>query len=134
LRQVDSSTTRSLFTVHGTAERLAAVGGFGSGVILENDGNGWHDVTPPGIPQLVGVRLTEDGGCAVGSDGAVYQRLEAGWQREETGLALAESFHAVWVDGGGDVWAVGGQLGGPLVDGVLVYRGRDRRQEARYAE
>jgi hypothetical protein len=64
----------------------------------------------------------------------VYQRLEAGWQREETGLELAESFHAVWVDGGGDVWAVGGQLGGPLVDGVLVYRGRDRRQEARYAE
>lgn len=116
----------SLFTTHADAERFVAVGGFGTGKILENEGDGWHDASPAGAPSFIGVYLSPDDDYAVGQEGAVYARGDAGWAAVETGFTtnLDESFHSVWVDPSGGVWAVGGQvLRLPLVDGVMLHHG-----------
>jgi hypothetical protein len=123
LTQVRSDTTRDLFTVSGNSEVAAAVGGFGTGVIVENEGSGWADVTPETTPQVVGVWLGEDAGYAVGIEGAVMQRVEGTWEQVETGIQVEGALHTVWVDPDGGVWVVGGQvLASPLVDGVMIYR------------
>lgn len=116
----------SLFTVHANGERFVAVGGFGTGLILENDGTGWADVSPSGGFPMVGVCLDADGGgYAVGQFGAVYHRGGDGWALEDVGLVLDESLHAVWIDPDGGVWAAGGQvLTTPLVRGVLLHKGK----------
>jgi hypothetical protein len=118
-------TGESIFTVHANGERFVAVGGFGTGTILENDGTSWTSVAPPGAPALNGVCLTDgDRGYAVGAFGAVMERSAAGWSEVDTGLALQDSLHAVWVDPDGGVWAVGGQVSAyPLVRGQLIYKG-----------
>lgn len=114
----------SLFTVHADAQRFVAVGGFGTGKILENDGSGWHDASPSGAPGLIGVCLSEHGSYAVGQEGAIYTRGGSGWSAVPLGFNLDESLHSVWVDPSGGVWAVGGQvLTLPLVDGVLLHQG-----------
>lgn len=120
-----SSTTRALFTVSGSAHRAAAVGGFSTGVIIENDGSGWKDVTPAGAPQLNGVALTsDDDGYAAGLGLQVYRRSSAGWASEGIDFRVVGDLHAVWVDPSGGVWAVGGQvLSLPLTDGVLIHKG-----------
>ncbi len=119
-----SPTTRTLFTTHVAGERAAAVGGFGSGVLLENEGSGWQDRTPEGAKQLIGVWLTEQGGMAVGANGYVVERQASGWKELRHGLPLNDSLHSVWIDPAGGVWAVGGQVASlPLLDGVLIYRG-----------
>lgn len=124
LTEVSSGTARTLFTDHAGAARTAAVGGFGSGVLLELEGGKWKDVTPPKTPQLIGVRLTQSGGYAVGVDGAVVHRTDTGWENEPTGLEVSSALHAVWVDPEGGVWAVGGQvLDYPLINGVLLHKG-----------
>lgn len=122
--QIDSGTTRSLFTVHALGERAAAVGGFGTGILLESDGGAWRDVTPEGAVQMIGVCLTADGGgYAVGLDGTVMRRDDDGWALERTALPVVDALHAVWVDPEGGVWAVGGQvLSFPLVEGVMIHR------------
>jgi hypothetical protein len=122
----------SLFTVHANAERFAAVGGFGSGLILERDLSApadaaWQNVSPAGAQALVGVCLSADGGYAVGQFGYVAKRDSAGWSEEVTELppdAGNRSLHSVWVDPEGGVWAVGGQVVvEPLVDGWLLHKG-----------
>ncbi len=121
----DLGTAESLFTVHASRDRFAAVGGFASGTILENDGSGWISVTPPGTRQLNGVFLTDAEGWAVGSNGQVYRRGSDGWRMEQTELAVNEDLHSVWVDPDGGVWAVGGQLMSiPLRRGTMIHKGR----------
>ncbi|HEU0074111.1 MAG TPA: hypothetical protein VFS30_08870 [Dehalococcoidia bacterium] len=123
LTQVVSGTTRDLFTVSGNSERAVAVGGFGTGVIVENDGSGWRDVTPPTTPQVVGVVLTADSAYAVGIEGAVLHRIDGEWTQIETGIPVPGALHSVWVDPEGGVWAVGGRvLSSPLVDGVIIHK------------
>ncbi|MDQ3034396.1 MAG: hypothetical protein M3Y87_18455 [Myxococcota bacterium] len=127
LSTVDAGTTRTLFTVHAIDGAVAAVGGAGSGVLVQRDADGvWHDLAPELVPQLFGVFLTEEGGAAVGINGTFVRREGATWTIEDTGLDLAETLHSVWIDPDGGVWAAGGQvLVEPLVRGVLVYRGRE---------
>ncbi len=121
--QEDSGTSHILFTVHADDEKLAAVGGLGTGVVLENDGSGWRDVTPDGTPHVMGVWTVSKTAYAVGVEGAVLRRENDTWEAIDTGIDLAEALHAVWQDPEGGVWAVGGQvLAPPLVDGVVVYR------------
>jgi hypothetical protein len=123
ITQVRSNTTRDLFTVHGAAGLVAAVGGFGTGVIVENGGGGWQDVTPPGTPHVIGVWLGAEQGYAVGVEGAVLQRQEDGWTTVDTDIPVQGALHTVWVDPAGGVWAVGGQvLTQPLIDGVMIHR------------
>ncbi len=115
-----------LFTVHASPDRWCAVGGFDLATLLEHDGSGaWAPVeTPASTRQLFGVWLTAQGGWAVGVDGTVLRRDASGWLREDTGLENDVAFHAVWVDPGGSVWAVGGDvLVPPLGRGTLVRRG-----------
>ncbi len=118
-----SQTTRHLFTVHGRTGDYAAVGGFGSGVIVQHDGQEWKDVTPNGAPHVIGVYLDDKGSYAVGVEGSVLRREDGKWQVLDTGLDLIQALHAVWVDPEGGVWAAGGQvLAPPLVNGVLLHR------------
>lgn len=123
LAHTSSGTTKMLFTTHADYDLFAAVGGLGDGVILENDGSGWNDVTPKGTPHVMGLWLDGDDGYAAGVGGAILRRDAGEWKRVDTGLDLKEAFHAVWIDPEGGVWAVGGQvLAPPLVDGVVAYR------------
>jgi hypothetical protein len=124
LTQVKSNTTRDLFTVSGREGLAATVGGFGSGVILENDGSGWQDVTPDKTPQLVGVVVAADTAYAVGIEGALEQRNNSGdWEPVKTGLKTSLTIHTIWVDPDGGVWAVGGDvLSSPLEDGIMIHR------------
>jgi hypothetical protein len=124
----DAGTTRGLFTIHGNGERLAAVGGFGTGVLMEYDGAQWIDATPEQAVQLIGVCLAPTGGdgYAVGTDGAVYRRRAGGWELEPTETGAYLPLHAVWIDPSGGVWAVGGQvLSAPLVRGMLLHKGAE---------
>ncbi len=118
----------SLFTVSANEGRFTAVGGLANGIIVELDEAGtWQNVTPTStVPSLSGVVLGEgDVGFACGMYGSVYERDANGWREEETQLSLLENLHAVWLDPDGGVWAVGGQtLVFPLVEGVMIHRGR----------
>lgn len=124
----------SLFTVHASARRFAAAGGFGTGLLLEREAGSsasdpWTDVSPADAPALIGVCLGESGGYAVGEFGYVARRTADGWSGEETGFELelgVRSLHSVWIDPEGGVWAAGGQIRvPPLVDGVLLHKPRD---------
>jgi hypothetical protein len=116
----------SLFTVHASNGRYAAVGGSATGIIVEYEDGQWSNVTPdPPPPGLSGVVLgTDDFGVAVGTFGAVYTRSSAGWAEEDLGFNLGLSLHAAWIDEQGCVWAVGGQVySPPYDDGLLIHRG-----------
>lgn len=124
LTEVATGLSESLFTVHADAGRFVAVGGFGTGAILENDGGGWRSASPSGAPGFSGVFLSPAGDYAVGQEGAVYEGSGAGWTEVETGVVLDETFHSVWVDPKGGVWAVGGQvLTRPISDGIVLHLG-----------
>lgn len=119
-----SGTQDSLFTISASATRVAAVGGLGDGVLLEDDGAGFVDVTPAHASQLIGVWLGESVEVACGVYGAIFQRESGAWTKVNHGLGVVESFHSVWVDDEGGIWAVGGQvLAEPLGAGLLAYRG-----------
>jgi hypothetical protein len=117
----------SMFTVHASSERFVTVGGFGTGLILENDGSGWQNASPAGAPSFIGVCLDETHGYAVGELGAVYARGEQGRVEEKTGFDLdldLLSLHSVWIDPEGGVWSVGGKISTPpLIDGVMLHKG-----------
>jgi len=125
LTEVPAGIGESLFTVHADATRYIAVGGFGTGLILENADGTWQDATPdPRPPGLVAVYTSEKGTYAVGQDGAVYSRGDAAWRQEDLGFTVDETFHSVWVDPDGGTWIVGGQVQvQPLIDGIMVYSG-----------
>jgi hypothetical protein len=124
--RADSGTRRRLFTVHGTGQppaAFAAVGGFGSAVIVEHDGNAWRDVTPDNPPnQLYGISMTSgEHGYAVGDDGVIVERTARGWAERATGFDIFNTFHSVWVDPDGGVWAAGGELVAGLDQGMLLH-------------
>lgn len=124
LTVVDTGLGESLFTVHADERRFVAVGGFGTGAILEHEGSGWRDASPPGGPPFNGVDLSPDGDLAVGQDGAVYRRGGGGWTAIDLDIHLDETLHSVWIDPTGGVWCAGGQvLTRPIVDGILLHRG-----------
>jgi hypothetical protein len=126
LSQSDTGVGSSLFTVNGNAQRYAAVGGFGTGIIIENDGSGWSVVTPDPPPYgMTGVVLAADqAGYAVGEYGATYRRDASGWHAEDLGFELQLNLHSVWIDPSGGVWAAGGQTGSfPLVEGLVIHKG-----------
>ena len=128
--QVESGSSRTLFTVHDDGTRSTAVGGQGDGVILEHDGTSWKDVTPPAgkVPVfgVNGVFTTPDGGYASGEFGTVLRRKSGVWETIDHGLDVVDTLHAVWIDPAGGVWAVGGQVQAePIGDGVMIHAGAD---------
>ena len=122
--RVPTGVTQTLFTVHGNSSRAVAVGGAGAdGKLLQQDGGGWIDVTPPDTPHIIGVHMTEQEGYAVGVGSTVSSWDGKRWRKVETGIDLSEAFHTVWIDPDGGVWAVGGRVvEPPLEDGVMAYR------------
>jgi hypothetical protein len=126
LTMVTSPTMRSLFTLHEAGGEIAVVGGAGSAVILRGTGGAFTDVTPSfdGVPaaQMNGVWLTGPGeGWAVGIYGAILRQDGGTWTQDSS---VYDDLHAVWVDPGGGVWAVGGNiLSAPFTDGVVIHRG-----------
>lgn len=123
--RLPSTTTRTLLTLHTIPGQLTAVGGAGTGVLVERGTDGTiHDATPELAPQLMGVWLTQTGGRASGINGALYRREGGAWVEEDTNLGLSEQLHSVWIDPEGGVWSVGGQiLSEPFVDGVILHQG-----------
>ena len=122
---VASGTTRTLFTVHGHGKLVVAVGGFGTGTLVEDTGSGFKDVTPKGMSQVNGVFVLPDGkAVAVGFAGEVWLRTPAGWQPDLTAPEALRDFHATWATPGGAIWAVGGNImSAPFTEGQIAHRG-----------
>lgn len=122
---VPSGTTRNLFTVHGNADLVAAVGGFLSGVVVERTDGDFVDVTPAGFVQMNGVFVPEqEPAVTAGISRATAARSGGTWTPVDADDDLTRDYHATWVDPDGGVWAVGGDLAaGSLDDGVVAYGG-----------
>jgi hypothetical protein len=126
---VPTSTKDTLFTVHGTGDRLLAVGGAGNGVLLEGSKGGFRDASPPGAGLIQGVFATAEGDWASGERGLIYTRATPGsgpFTAVDHGLTLAptSSLHSIFVDASGGVWSVGGGVLSPALDnGMIVHFG-----------
>jgi hypothetical protein len=123
---VRSDTTSPFFTVHGNATQVVASGGFGSAVIAELSNGSFVNRAAAGTFQMNGVFIPAGGdGVAVGNEVSMAFRTPQGWEVQDIGVDSASSLHAVWVDGRGGIWAVGGQLTASLENGILIYLGDD---------
>lgn len=126
--RVELPVSRPLFTVHGAGDVVIAVGGVVSGLIVEAQGGALLDKTPAGAPELVGVHVSDDGrAVAAGYEGEIWHRAASGeWTRDEDApvTMFGLSYHAVYEDPDGGIWAVGGYLdGAPLQQGMLAHYG-----------
>ena len=123
LTQISSDTTNHLITIHSNQGRSVAVGGLGSGVIVENNGSGWNDISPSKLPQVMGAWVGDDSDYVAGVQGTVFRFASGEWIKVDTGIDLKEDLHAVWIDPNDGIWIVGGQvLAPPITNGVLIYR------------
>ncbi|MFO0638988.1 MAG: vanadium-dependent haloperoxidase [Polyangiaceae bacterium] len=121
---VPSGTTERLFAVTGVGDKVVAVGGTGTGVILEiSPSLEVRSVAPPSTPLLQGVSGGAAGDAfAVGERGTILRRVGDGaWLPipNDTGLRL-ESLHSVYRDPRGTMWAVGGNVLSPRLDAGAV--------------
>ncbi len=123
--EVTSPVARTLFTLHGDADRLYAVGGAVSGTILSAVGSEWIDETPSMAPQTNGVYVRE--GCdplAAGTSGAVLWRHDAGWEPDDRPPATSLDFHAAWLAPDCSPLLVGGAISSsPLTRGIVAWGG-----------
>ena len=122
---VSTEASGSLFTVHGDAHEVIAVGGAQTGVFVTGDGDELTAIDSD-YPLVQGVCVMQGLELASGQRGAIYQREPSGaWRKLATGLSLdLESLHALWIDPKGGVWAVGGDvISGTQGNGGLVYGG-----------
>ncbi|MDX2054789.1 MAG: vanadium-dependent haloperoxidase [Polyangiaceae bacterium] len=120
---VQSGGEEILFTVHGSGEHVAIVGGTGQGQVLESRGEGLENHTPEAAPLLQGVFVQPNGvSWAVGAGGSIFRGFDGKYEAVDPELAFAagESLHAVWVDPSGGVWAVGGDVLTPELDQGLA--------------
>lgn len=117
---------RPVFTVHGAqGVGTFVVGGFASGLVARLEGGALVDETPPGIPQINGIYVTDDAAHGVGIMGAIWRREDGAWMQVEDAPRLPLDYHAVYVDPDGGVWAVGGNIvAEPLDRGVMAHYGR----------
>jgi hypothetical protein len=128
--EVDSPTSRLLFTVHGNEEIVAASGGFIDSVIVEREESGFVTRPTQGVPQLNGIFIAPDGGgAAVGIGRSIAYRRDGDWSLHDSVRGDERDYHATWIDPEGGVWTVGGVLtvdpsGRGLDHGLLSYAGR----------
>jgi hypothetical protein len=122
--KLDGITRQTLFTVHGNASMVDAVGGFlTDSALIERTDDVFVDETPACAPGLNGVFVPDDGrAVAVGTQLAVVVRDDDGWHFQYSKPGDTRDFHGTWVDSEGGIWAVGGDLA-DLVNGVLAYGG-----------
>lgn len=123
-----------LVTVHGAGDELVLVGGSTQAVILERAAPAsmeFVDRSPSGETLLSGVFVGDDGqALSVGMVGLVMHREASGavWSRMG-GQTLTKDWHAVWRDGRGDWWVVGGNLlsASRFDEGAILRFGPERR-------
>jgi hypothetical protein len=126
---VPTTTKDTLFTVHGTGDRLLAVGGAGNGVVLEGMKGAFSDLSPAGAGLIQGVFTTNQGDWISGERGLIYTRAQPGsgpFTAVDHGLAVppTSSLHSIFVDASGGVWSAGGGVLTPALDnGILVHFG-----------
>jgi hypothetical protein len=108
-----------LFTVTGrSATDVWATGGFGASVVLHWDGATWTSVPlPPEAPDIIQGIWTAPGEPLYtagwyGYTGALDAKGD--WHVSETDTSLA--YHAIFGDGQGHLWAVGGNIYSKLTD------------------
>jgi hypothetical protein len=121
-----TGTSLPLMGVHGTsADDVLAVGGVAGGVLLAWDGAAWRDETPRGTPQMTGVWAQDATlAYAAGFNGHIYRRRDGEWADLRATTGTYQSFHAIWVDETGGLWAVGGRLAAdPPTGGMLIHYG-----------
>jgi hypothetical protein len=122
------STHDTLFTVHGVAGHVLAVGGSGNGVVLDGLSEAFHDESPPGAGLIQGVFASDRGDWASGERGAVYTRAPGAhaFHTIDHGLVLPaeSSLHSIFVDTAGGVWSAGGNVLTPALNaGMLIHYG-----------
>lgn len=123
---VPVGSEQRLYTVAGSRGVLAMVGGGTSGSLLEGSGGDWHERAPAAAPLLQGLAFAADGsGYATGEGGLILARTHGQWSELAPGVPLdVESLHAAWIDPDGGLWAVGGNVLSPRLDGgALIHRG-----------
>ena len=129
LTLAQTDTRRTLLTLHGDAQGAlsVAVGGAQSGELRELVDGVWADVTPHDARQMLGVNVGASGvAVAAGVGASTMRRGAAGWVAESNGLMAVNdlTFHAVWVDGADNAWAVGGNLlVSPFDRGMVAFYG-----------
>jgi hypothetical protein len=116
----------SFTTVHGRDTEVYAVGGFGNAQVMRLEAGQWVDDSPPiktFPPLLIGVNVSGIiDPVGVGNNGALWWRRTSGWEADTRMPVTTSSYHGVWVDPDGGVWAVGGDLT-MLSYGVVMYDG-----------
>jgi hypothetical protein len=122
-----SGTREMLFTVHGSARDVVAVGGSSNGVAVRSErGADFVDASPSFAGLLQGIYESTGGRVwASGEKGLVYLLTDGRFEPVDTGLAVAVgSLHSVYVDDIGGVWSVGGNvLSASLDGGAAIHRG-----------
>jgi hypothetical protein len=126
---IPSPTKNTLFTVHGTGDRVVAVGGASNGTLLEGTRSGtFRDASPEGTALIQGIFTSDEGDWASGERGLVYAHAPGAgpWKVVEGTPALpaASSLHSIFVDSSGGVWSAGGNVLTPALDqGILLHYG-----------
>jgi photosystem II stability/assembly factor-like uncharacterized protein len=120
---LDLGTEENLVTVHGNSERSVLVGGFGSGLLMTNEGDGFQSVDVGDVPQINGIFVDEERpAIAVGARGFVTREMANGWVEDAEAPETFYDYHAVARDASGGVWAVGGNiLLPPLKAGMIMH-------------
>jgi hypothetical protein len=114
-----------LFSVDARDSRAVAVGGESRATVVTLAPERDHRRLGMGAP-LRDVSLGAESGdeMAVGAFGHIAESQEGRWQMRETSPGSVESLHAVWADGQGAAWAVGGDTGATgFDDGLITRRG-----------
>lgn len=100
--------TGTLFTVAGASEsEIYAVGGVD---VLRSDGSSWQKVDVLLGNSVNGVAANGPGDVAIVGFGGLKQRLVSGAWVDDFEAAPHGDLHAVWADGLGTFWAVGGSF------------------------
>src|SRR5690606_3971658 len=99
-------------------------------LVVEGTGDALVDKTPMDAPELIGVHVSDDGhAVAAGYEGAIWRRSAAGaWTPDDEApiTMFSLSYHAVFEDPDGGIWAVGGFLDAePLQQGMLAHHGAE---------
>jgi photosystem II stability/assembly factor-like uncharacterized protein len=114
---------QSLFSIGASSKRVVTVGGGTTGVLFEDDGQGWTAPLNVGV-LMSGVAVADDEAYAVGGGGTILHSTSAGhWAADKQALTI-ESLHAAFIDPTGDAWTVGGNFNAtPQSGGVLLHKG-----------
>lgn len=95
----------------GDANGITAVGGRAAAQVATLDGDAWTTTTPVGMPGLSAISIDSGGTVLVGGTAGFVGHLEAGEiVREEPPVGTSHDIHAMWSDGEGTTFGVGGRF------------------------